>query len=305
MHIFLNSRSFEGQAPTLHAAGQLLDVMMRTIEHLDAIERPRGDRLVTERPPAQRDDLHAYYRDGSFFDVRVTPAATFPQVKDYRLKQLNDEALEQNLYSRFIGFLNCLTRSPLAVEMFPELDLPWQRVDTNDHVAGTALGYAAHFTASPCEATGGGAVVVSADGSPSFAATDILIALDDASDQRLVWNVVQPHHVITRRRWYDHNQKHPPDGDIRDFVAAMDLSSEEAQVALDRAVQLEGERRVFARYKQRIYIFPRHIQRNDEQPESRSLYHGFRVGDPRKMRSSMGDICSKLYKYFRWEELEP
>lgn len=35
------------------------------------------------------------------------------------------------------------------------------------------------------------------------------------------------------------------------------------------------------------------------------MYHGYRVDDPRQIRTRMVDICNRLYKDLQWEELAP
>jgi hypothetical protein len=84
----------------------------------------------------------------------------------------------------------------------------------------------------------------------------------------------------------------------------MDLNPEEAQFVLDHAVALEGESRVFARYKGAIYIFPCHQERQ-ERGDSQALHHGYKVRNFPQMRSRLVDACNRLCKLPGWEMLRP
>ncbi len=87
---------------------------------------------------------------------------------------------------------------------------------------------------------------------------------------------------------------------MQGYVSAMDLKPDEAQQVLDRAVEIPGESRLFARYKGFIYAFHFHEQRGN-----RRIYHGYRVDNPSQLRTRMAYICDLLYKELRWEELAP
>ncbi|GAB4424762.1 MAG: hypothetical protein OHK0015_03930 [Chloroflexi bacterium OHK40] len=296
-YIFINAASLNGQARDFHQAGQLLTTMMETYEHLVGICAGR----------------HSLYRDEPVEAKQLIDGKTFREVVNFRYKQIEDEqarrATEQGDATterdRFRRFVNQIARWPFAGDVFAAEQFECLLGD--EDVRYRAIGYTAHFTCTIYEGTAGTAVLLSMSDCRGYDATHINVdyASGHTVETRRVWNVFTPQHITSRRRWYDHNYKHPPEGDLTDFVAAMDLNADKAQFVLDSAVELEGERRVFARYQQRIYIFPCHVQRNDDQPGSRSLYHGFLVGDPRKMRSRMGDICAKLFKHFQWEELAP
>lgn len=295
-YIFINAASLNSQARDFHHAGQLLATMMESYNQLIAM---CGD--------------YSLYRDEPIEAKQLLKDKSFREVVNFRYKQIEDEQAQQAITQgdigierdRFRNFLKKIAQWPFAADVFNTEQ--FECVLNSEDVSFCAIGYTSHFTRTFFEGTAGTAVLLSMNECREYSEVYIHVIYANTSivEERYVWNVCTPQHVISRRRWYQDNVKHPPTGDIADFVSIMDLNSEEAQSVLDSAVELEGERRVFARYKQRIYIFPCHVQRNDDNPESRALYHGFLVGDTRKMRSSMGDVCAKLYKYFRWKELAP
>lgn len=298
IRVFFNSQSCNSQAPSQHDAGNLLQQMMETVEHLDAIERSDHDSILTNRDPHVRDNLHEYYRDGHFESQLLTETHTFKNIVEYWLHYLRKSP--DPTRDRFLKFVRNLTSSPLAREVFPDTATQWKRIDNNEDISRTALGYAAHCTSLICEATGGGAAVVSISGSKKYDMMAIEVQSLHTNERRLVWNVAHPDHVIAQRRWYEAHRKHPPDPTLQGYVSAMDLSDEEAQQVLDRAVEIKGERRLFARYRGFIYIFSFHDHRGNKR-----MYHGYRVDDPRQIRTRMVDICNRLYKDLQWEELAP
>ncbi|WP_157042694.1 hypothetical protein [Roseiflexus castenholzii] len=238
IRVFFNSQSCNSQAPSQHDAGILLNQMMETVEQLDAIERSDHDSILTNRDPHVRDNLHGYYRDGPFESQRLTATHTFKDIVRYWLNHLRnspDLALD-----RFRKFTLHLTSLPLASEVFSSVNTQWQRVDNNEDISWTALGYAAHFTSLVCEATGGGAAVVSISGIAKYDTMAIEVQRLHTDERRLVWNVAHPDHVIAQRRWYEAHRKHLPDPTLQGYVSAMDLSDEEAQQVLDRAVEIKG-----------------------------------------------------------------
>lgn len=298
IRVFFNSQSCDSQASSRHAAGALLQQMMETVEHLDAIERSLETPIFTRRDYQLRDNLHVYCRDEPFESRKLTHKDTFQDIVKYWLNHLRESP--DSTRDRFRKFVRNLTSSPLASEVFPDADTQWQRIDNNKDISWTALGYAAHFTSLICEATGGGAAVVSVGGIDEYDTMAIKVQHACSQEQRLVWNVSHPDHIIAQRRWYEANPKHPPESTMQGYVSAMNLKDEEAQQVLDRAVEIPGESRLFARYKGFIYAFHFH-----EQQGNKRIYHGYRVDDPGQLRTRMADICNRLYKELRWEELKP
>lgn len=303
MRAFINTASFEAQASNVQHGGRLLVTMMEAVEELLTIG-------VSQQ---------SLYRDDLIHNCTVVPGLSFNQLTTAQYKQIKQDeeaAIQEQVArgaaptppataSRFSKFLRYLTDSPLASEAFAEAQFTCEHA--GDDVSYRAAGYTAHFSQQVFEGTRSTAVTVSLSEHPRYRDEElnVLYQNDSTLEERWIWNIAHPDQIIAARRWYDHNAKHPPDADIRDFVSAMDLPPAEAQRVLDQAVALEGERRVFARYNGFIYIFPCHYQRNPQHPTGKSLYHGFRVANPRTMRSRMVDVCNQLVRHVGWKELRP
>jgi len=303
MLVFINAASFDKQGTSVHHAAQLLRTTMEALERLQQI----GNR----QPEVYRDaELHGRdMADG--VKVKQAFAALRSQIKEQEEQALmrGAPAAEVDLLAkdanRFTKLLTTITDSPLAPDIFDveQFESEYQ----GENVSFQAAGYAAHFTFRMCEGVANSAVILSLSEHPRYRepALTVLYIREDQLEERSVWNVAHPHHIRIRRLQYDHNQKHPLSADIKDFVSVMDLKPEEAQFVLDHAVALEGERRVFAHYNGAIYIFPRHLERREQHPDSQALHHGYKVADPRLMRSRLIDESNQLCKLPGWEMLRP
>ena len=303
MLVFINADSFNNQGTSAHHAASLLRTTMEAVERLQMI----GDR----KPQMYRDRELRDCRLAKDVRVKDAFAALKAQIKEQEQQALISKAplrspgeLAKDA-DRFSKLLSAMTDAPLASEVFVAEQFESKYGD--EDVSYKAPGYAAHFTRLTCEGVANTAVVVSLSEHPQYREPQITV-LYGAQEQwkkRAVWNVAQPYHVHARRLRYDHNSKHPPAAEIKDFVSSMDLKSDEAQYVLDHAVALEGERPVFARYQGQIYIFPRHVDRHEQHPDSQALHHGYKVADPRQMRSRMVDVCNRLFEALQWPELKP
>jgi hypothetical protein len=276
MKLFINGQSFVGQGATPYSAGDLVLTLMDAILALLPLTRGEGN----------------VYRDDVLHYKELAPGLTLGDwIKGYSIARAGKDRAKLTL------FLRCITQSPIAAEKFAMESFECYR--NGEDVTYSAVGYAAHFTRPYFEGTYASAAVASLSQCREFEGPAIDVSYSGSSGQgqtRSVWNVLSPANVAQVRRIYEPNVKHDEfSASIGVQGTPMDLQSEDAQIVLDSAVQLPGERKLLGRYRGRIYVF--HVHR----PELRQ-YHGFPVTSD-ELRRRMPDVYQQVRKHFGWEEL--
>jgi hypothetical protein len=114
---------------------------------------------------------------------------------------------------------------------------------------------------------------------------------DDNSAEHdvVIIHFIEQSDIYQVRRVYEASDKHKPVASQNSgvHVSSMELDQREAQKALDRAVSLPDEKRVFSLYNRKIYVFFEHTERH---------YHGYLVQNPREYQNRDGKIYSQLHK---------
>ena len=114
---------------------------------------------------------------------------------------------------------------------------------------------------------------------------------DDNSEEHddVITHFIEQPDIYQVCRVYEASAKHQPVASQNSgvYVSPMDLDQREAQKALDHAVSLPGEKRVFALYNWKIYVFFEHTERH---------YHGYLVQNPHEYQSRDAKIYSQLLK---------
>jgi hypothetical protein len=114
---------------------------------------------------------------------------------------------------------------------------------------------------------------------------------DDNSEEHdvVIIHFIEQYDIYQVRRVYEASDKHKPVASQNSgvHVSPMELDQQEAQKALDHAVSLPDEQRVFALYNRKIYVFFEHTERH---------YHGYLVQNPREYQNRDGKIYNQLLK---------
>ena len=114
---------------------------------------------------------------------------------------------------------------------------------------------------------------------------------DDNSEEHdvIITHFIEQSDIYQVRRVYEASAKHQSGASQNSgvYVSPMDLDQREAQKALDHAVSLPGEKRVFAFYNWKIYVFFEHTERH---------YHGYLVQNPHEYQSRDAKVYNQLLK---------
>lgn len=281
MRIFLNSASFDSQAQNLHHAGLLIVVLFHATEKLAEI----GDRQ------------DCFYRDDEFRDRLITGQNTVKQAMEEGYQQLRQSDIPPDRWRRF---LSMITKSPFACEIFA--DAQFDALLGDEDISHSALGYTAHF-ASAMHGIAENAVALSLGEHQRYSQHRYMVeyAGNGMADMepRAIWHVSMLAHIDQIRPRYEKNPKHGQHD--HGAAAEMQLSDQQAQYVLDRAILLPGEDRWIGKHEGKLYMFPCHQQPNPE-TGSPACYHGYaqKVADLQKRD---GDFYAKLHKYCDWPEL--
>jgi hypothetical protein len=114
---------------------------------------------------------------------------------------------------------------------------------------------------------------------------------DDNSAEHdiIIIHFIEQFDIYQVHRVYEASDKHKPLASQNSgvYVSPMDLDEREAQKALDRAVSLPGEKRIFAFYNWKIYVFFEHTERH---------YHGYLVQNAHEYQSRDAKVYNQLLK---------
>ena len=266
---FINELSVATQAESEHAAGEILGALAETLKTV----QQQGTSAGHEVKVARSCDL----------SNRRLLAVGLPEGSG----SVGDCLRRLRQYDVRVFLWQMVTNAPHSEELLKDWPEHFcQRVEGDE---GNALTDVRGGSIAAAAALDG--ALVSLRGCEAFPVGVVLVRYraqegGEVCDVRLT-NVVETSDVEANRRIYEASKKHqimPRDaGGV--VHSAMDLSPEDAQRVLDRAEALYGEKRLFARHEQRLYVFFEH----------RTLrFHGYRVDDPDEYQSRDVEIYNHL-----------
>lgn len=263
--IFFNECSIVGQAPNEYAARILIvnlaEVLRKLIDHLKKAGQSHS--LATRQTTSMRWLIVDSQRQVSFHNCLFG---------SYEPDQRIAAALVQQL----------LTKGPFTEELFNDEGHCCERQQDRYAVSLTGSSIAA--------AAARNGWVVSLRDCVEYQRGTLVVTFRSAQGEKDVKELphfVEPSDLGQIKRVYEHNTKHKTNATENSGVeiSSMDLEADIAQQVLDRAVDISGEKRLFARHLGHLYVFFEHTSRH---------YHGYRVGGPSEYQSRDAKIFNAL-----------